>query len=61
MKDHLDDDANVKDMRATAQQVGLTARLLALRRGLLAQATALDRDRAQLTQALELLGEGGVE
>lgn len=55
--DHLDDDENVKALRETARTIGLTALLLDVRREQLAVQTALDRDRARVTKALELLGE----
>ena len=55
-RDYFDDDENVKAMRETAQQVGLTQLLLDLRREHLIVQTALDRDRARVTQALRLLG-----
>ena len=54
--DHFDDDENVKAMRKTARTVGLTTLLLDVRRSHLAIQTALDRDRARVTQALVLLG-----
>ena len=54
--DHFDDDENVKAMRETARTVGLTALLLDVRREHLNVQTALDRDRARVTQALRLLG-----
>lgn len=60
--DYLDDDENVKAMRETARTVGLTALLLDVRRSLLVTQSALDRDRARVTRALDLLGasdEGG--
>lgn len=55
--DHFDDDENVKAMRETARTIGLTALLLDVRREQLAVQTALDRDRARVTKALQLLGE----
>lgn len=55
--EHLNDDENVKAMRETAYTVGLTRLLLDVRRSILAMQTALDRDRARVTKALELLGE----
>ena len=54
--DHFNDDENVKAMRETARTVGLTALLLDVRREHLTVQVALDRDRARVTQALELLG-----
>ena len=54
--DHFDDDENVKAMRKTARTVGLTALLLDVRRSHRTMQTALDRDRARITQVLELLG-----
>ena len=54
--DHLNDDENVKMMRETARTVGLTALLLDVRREHLNVQTALDRDRARVTKALQLLG-----
>jgi hypothetical protein len=54
--DHLDDDENVKAMRETARTVGLTRLLRDVRRSQLAMQTALDRDRARVTQALVMLG-----
>lgn len=51
MTDHLDDDENIKAMRETAQQVGLT--------GLLVKACASDDHTAVkqlLRKALRLLG-----
>jgi hypothetical protein len=53
---YLDDDANVKTMRETARMVGLTELLLDVRRSLLDMQTALDRDRARITQALIIVG-----
>lgn len=55
--DFIGDDENVKAMRETARTTGLTALLLDVRREHLAVQTALDRDRARVTKALELLGE----
>jgi hypothetical protein len=54
--DFINDDENVKAMRETAQTIGLTQLLTDLRRDHAALVTALDRQRARLTQALALLG-----
>jgi hypothetical protein len=54
--DYLDDDENVKAMRETAQQIGLTDLLRDLRREHLKLAERLDADRARITKALVLLG-----
>ena len=56
MADHLDDDENVIGMRETARTVGLTALLLDVRHSQIDMQTALDRDRARVTQVLILLG-----
>lgn len=53
----LDSDENVIAMRDTARRIGLVALLLDVRREHVAVQIALDRDRARVTQALELLGE----
>ena len=52
----IDDDENVKAMRETAQTIGLTGLLMAVRRDYVALLSALDRSRARVTQALRLLG-----
>lgn len=57
--DHLDDDENVKAMRQTAHATGLIQLLLDVRREHLKVQAALDRDRARVTLALELLGVSG--
>lgn len=56
MAGYLDDDENVKAMRATARTLGITELLLDCRREHLTVQMALDRDRARVTQALMLLG-----
>lgn len=56
MAAYLDDDENVKAMRETARTLGITKLLLGVRREHLAVQTALERDRARVTQALILLG-----
>ncbi|HUF47284.1 MAG TPA: hypothetical protein VMM93_05660 [Vicinamibacterales bacterium] len=56
MTDYLNDDENVKMMRDTAQRVGLTDLLACTQRELVGTLAALDRSRARLTRALELLG-----
>ena len=53
--DHLDDE-NVKAMRETAAQIGLTALLRELRREHLKLSERLDASRARVTAALALLG-----
>jgi hypothetical protein len=52
----INDDENVKAMRETAQIVGLTELLTDARRELVETLTVLDRQRARVTKALELLG-----
>lgn len=56
MTDFLNDDENVKDLRATANRLGVTALLLDARREHVQTQVALDRTRARITRALELLG-----
>jgi hypothetical protein len=50
--DHLDDDENVKDMRQTAQKIGLTDLLLRMR-----DTDNADLLKSLLRRALLLLGE----
>jgi hypothetical protein len=52
----IDDDENIKAMRETARTIGLTDLFLDLRREHVAILTALDRNRARVTNALMLLG-----
>jgi hypothetical protein len=59
LTDFIDDDENVKAMRETAQAVGLTELLIDMRRELVEALTVLDRQRARVTRALELLGSDG--
>ncbi len=54
--DFIHDDENVKAMRDVARTIGLTDLLLDVRREHLQIQTALDKDRARVTRALELLG-----
>ena len=61
MTDFLNDDENVKAMRETGRAVGLTALLVDLRREHLEVLTVLDRSRARITKALELLGVESTE
>lgn len=56
MDPYFDDDENVKMMRDTAQRVGLTDLLRDVRREQGQSLAALDRQREQVTRALELLG-----
>jgi hypothetical protein len=53
----LDDDENVKAMRATAREIGLTALLKDTRRELMETLNLLDRQWERVKQVLELLGE----
>jgi hypothetical protein len=52
VSDHLDDDENVKDMRQTARQIGLTDLLLKMR-----DTDNADVIKSLLRRALLLLGE----
>jgi len=54
--DFIDDDENVKAMRETAREMGLTDLLKEVRRDYVAILSALDRSRARVTKALMLLG-----
>jgi hypothetical protein len=54
--DFLDDDENLKSMRETAKEIGLTKLLAELRQEHVMLLTAMDRQRARITKALVLLG-----
>ena len=59
--DFFDDDENVKAMRATAQQIGVTALLRDLRQEQVKAMELLDANRARITKVLVLLGASDKE